>query len=86
MYSTDQVRPSRVVASVRMPNLDVVIKDICAGCAKAGHEITEVLAAFIARTVHFRAMSVCVGISADEFVSFFRLLRETLQSSVQQES
>jgi len=68
-----------------MPNLDVVIKDICAGCAKAGHEITEVLAAFIARTVPGSEFA-WEDQPPDEFVSFFRLSRETLQSSVPQES
>ena len=30
-----------------MPSLDVVVRDICAGCARDGQVITEVLAAFV---------------------------------------
>jgi len=34
-----------------MPTLEVAIRDICTGCAKAGQVVSEVLAAFVARTV-----------------------------------
>jgi hypothetical protein len=39
-----------------MPSLDVVIQDICGGCAKTGLIVSEVLAAFIARTVYVHFM------------------------------
>jgi len=34
-----------------MPTLEVVVRDICTGCAKAGVKVTEVLAGYVARLI-----------------------------------
>jgi hypothetical protein len=36
-----------------MPTLEVAIRDICAECAKSGQVVSEVLAAFVTRTVRY---------------------------------
>ncbi len=38
-----------------MPTIEVAIRDICAGCAKGGVKVNEILAAYIARTVGLQA-------------------------------
>ena len=34
-----------------MDDIEEVVKDICSGCAARGQRVSEVLAAFIARTI-----------------------------------